>query len=122
VDIVSELHTRAPSASKLMKCGQRTVCVQPYCVINLCVTDTAIRQAYYYAANILARVRMTGRLWRDMDVLLGERTTGGCMWPGHRVLSYYLTNASSTGNEDLDKRFLHVTGICSQQYCLFLWQ
>jgi len=29
-----------------------------------------------------------------MDVLLGERTTdlmGGCMWPGHRALRYYLS-------------------------------
>jgi len=36
------------------------------------------------------------------------------MWPRHRALRYYLTSAS-TGNEDLGKRCLLGTEICSQQ-------
>jgi len=43
---------------------------------------------------------------------------GECMWPGQWSLRYYLTSAS-TGNEDLGKRYLHGTGICSPQYWLF---
>jgi len=51
-----------------------------------------------------------------MDFVLGEQATE---WVGYVVLRYYLTSAS-TSNEELGEMCLHGTGICSQEYCLFL--
>jgi len=50
----------------------RELCVLPSGVNIVCVSDTAIRQAYYYTANILVWV---GQQPRDVDVLLSKRTT-----------------------------------------------
>jgi len=97
-------------------------CVLPSRVISLCLTDTAIKQAYYYTANILAA-------WGDRQAAAryghpfgwADDWMGGCMWPGLRVLRYYLTS-TSRGNGDLGERCLHGTGIRSQQYRSLLWQ
>jgi len=69
--------------------------VLPSRVFSLCVSDTAIRRAWYYTANILVWVGLTARQQRDMDIILDEWMTE---WMAvyvarHRALCYYLMSA-----------------------------
>jgi len=43
-------HQATPNGRLINFSVDRDLCVLPSRVINLCVTDTAIRQAYYYTA------------------------------------------------------------------------
>jgi len=88
---------------ELLPFGVNSMCVTYRHIILIFyvygVTDTAIRQAYYYTVNILSgwgRQAGSGETctffcpfgWAD-DWM------GGCMWPGHRALHYYLMIAST---------------------------
>jgi len=72
-------------------------------------------------ADILGGVDGQAAERHGRPIVWADDWMGGCMWPGHRALSYYLMSAS-TRNEDLGERCLHGTGICSQQYRSFISQ